>query len=82
MSVEPCFRVVITTYDRVRNEFKKREAGIENESPLFDIDWYRIVLDESHKVRARTMLAQAVISLKGKYKWCLSGTPFQVFVYI
>jgi hypothetical protein len=24
------------------------------------------------------MLAQAVTSLKGKFKWCLSGTPFQV----
>lgn len=42
--IEPCFRVIITTYDRVRGEFKKRESGIENESPLFDIDWHRIVL--------------------------------------
>ncbi|KAK4514639.1 alpha 1,2 mannosyltransferase [Mucor velutinosus] len=74
---QPCFRVIITTYDRVRGEFKKREQGIENQSPLFDIDWHRIVLDESHKVRARTMLANAVTSLKGKFKWCLSGTPFQ-----
>ncbi|KAG2215044.1 hypothetical protein INT46_008278 [Mucor plumbeus] len=32
---------------------------------------------ESHKVRARTMLANAVTTLKGKFKWCLSGTPFQ-----
>ncbi|KAL7330030.1 hypothetical protein PS15p_205027 [Mucor circinelloides] len=74
---QPCFRVIITTYDRVRGEYKKRVQGIENESPLFDIDWHRIVLDESHKVRARTMLANAVSSLKGKFKWCLSGTPFQ-----
>ncbi|CEP08705.1 hypothetical protein [Parasitella parasitica] len=74
---QPCFRVIITTYDRVRGEFKKREMGIENESPLFDIEWHRIVLDESHKVRARTMLANAVTSLRGKFKWCLSGTPFQ-----
>ncbi|KAF1802733.1 SNF2 family N-terminal domain-containing protein [Mucor lusitanicus] len=74
---QPCFRVIITTYDRVRGEFKKREQGFENQSPLFDIDWHRIVLDESHKVRARTMLANAVTSLRGKFKWCLSGTPFQ-----
>ncbi|KAI8647231.1 SNF2 family N-terminal domain-containing protein [Parasitella parasitica] len=77
MIEQPCFRVIITTYDRVRSEFKKREMGFENESPLFDVDWHRIVLDESHKVRARTMLANAVISLRGKFKWCLSGTPFQ-----
>ncbi|KAI7903454.1 SNF2 family N-terminal domain-containing protein [Cokeromyces recurvatus] len=74
---QPCFRVVITTYDRVRGEYKKRKNGIEDESPLFDIDWHRIVLDESHKVRARTLLAHAVTTLKGKYKWCLTGTPFQ-----
>ncbi|KAI8333257.1 P-loop containing nucleoside triphosphate hydrolase protein [Choanephora cucurbitarum] len=74
---QPCFRVIISTYDRVRNEYKKRLSGIMDESPLFDVDWHRIVLDESHKVRGRTMLAQAVTALKGKYKWCLSGTPFQ-----
>ncbi|KAI8972029.1 SNF2 family N-terminal domain-containing protein [Mycotypha africana] len=74
---QPCFRVIITTYDRVRNEYKKIMQGIDNESPLYNIDWHRIILDESHKLRARTMLASAVTSLKGKFKWCLSGTPFQ-----
>ncbi|KAI8073428.1 SNF2 family N-terminal domain-containing protein [Gilbertella persicaria] len=74
---QPCFRVIITTYDRVRNEYKKYISGAMDESSLFDVEWHRIVLDESHKVRDRTMLAHAVIGLKGKFRWCLSGTPFQ-----
>lgn len=28
------------------------------------------------------MLASAVTALKGKFKWCLSGTPFQVRPYM
>jgi SNF2 family DNA or RNA helicase len=86
--VEPCFRVVITTYDRVRSEFKRCEANpaaITNsfeESPLFDIEWYRVILDESHKVRGGTMLFHSVNALKSKYRWCLSGTPFQVTILI
>ncbi|PHZ12799.1 uncharacterized protein RHIMIDRAFT_237713 [Rhizopus microsporus ATCC 52813] len=74
---QPVFRVVIVTYDRVRMEFKKYING-DNNCPLYKVDWYRIVLDESHKVRAlRTMLSDAVLQLRGKYKWCLSGTPIQ-----
>lgn len=42
--IEPCFRVIITTYDRVRGEYKKLMKGIEDESPLFQMDWHRIVL--------------------------------------
>ncbi|RCH99010.1 hypothetical protein CU097_007190 [Rhizopus azygosporus] len=74
---QPVFRVVIVTYDRVRMEFKKYING-DNNCPLYKVDWYRIVLDESHKVRTlRTMLSDAVLQLRGKYKWCLSGTPIQ-----
>lgn len=76
--IEPHFRIIITTYDRVRLEYKKFINGDPN-CPLYHIDWYRIVLDESHKVRAlKTMLSDAVIELRGKFKWCLSGTPLQV----
>lgn len=73
--------MVITTYDRVRTEYKKNyssQATTSDEAPLFDVEWHRVVLDESHKVRGGTMLFQSVNALKSKYRWCLSGTPFQV----
>ncbi|GAA5817786.1 hypothetical protein MFLAVUS_011342 [Mucor flavus] len=77
------FRVVITTYDRVRAEFKRDEVnrkiinGRTENAPLFEINWARVVLDESHKVRGGTMLYHSVKALKAKIRWCLSGTPFQ-----
>jgi SNF2 family DNA or RNA helicase len=91
--------VVITTYDRVRAEFKKNEFNLRNiqnhgnndttaptptieDAPLFDVEWQRIVLDESHKVRGGTMLFHSVNALKAKFKWCLSGTPFQVSLLV
>ncbi|PVH89540.1 hypothetical protein DL98DRAFT_579331 [Cadophora sp. DSE1049] len=40
------------------------------------IDWYRIVIDESHKIKCQdSQLSFAVNALKGKHRWTLSGTP-------
>ena len=73
---------MITTYDRVRSEYK-RISGNSNtnydDAPLFDIEWHRVVLDESHKVRGNTMLFHSVNALMSKYRWCLTGTPIQVY---
>jgi SNF2 family DNA or RNA helicase len=51
--------------------------GHIDDAPLFNIEWHRIVLDESHKVRSGTMLYHSVKALHAKFRWCLSGTPFQ-----
>ncbi|KAI8980328.1 SNF2 family N-terminal domain-containing protein [Pilobolus umbonatus] len=75
---QPCFRVVITTYDRLRADYKRKMSGNYNGVTLFDIQWYRVVLDESHKVRTmKTILTESVLDLQTRFKWCLSGTPFQ-----
>ena len=40
--------------------------------------WHRIVLDEAHKIKARTSnTAKCIYALKSTYKWCLTGTPLQ-----
>jgi SNF2 family DNA or RNA helicase len=44
--------------------------------PLHDIDWFRVVLDESQAIKnnnARTSMACQ--NLKSVYRWCLTGTP-------
>ena len=47
-------------------------------SPLHQIHWQRIILDEAHKIKARTTsTAKAVYALDSDYKWCLTGTPLQ-----
>lgn len=39
---------------------------------------FRIILDEAHKIKSRTNnTAKSVLALRGRYKWCMSGTPLQ-----
>ncbi|KUG01494.1 ATP-dependent helicase rhp16 [Phytophthora nicotianae] len=50
----------------------------KGKSPLHQIQWTRIVLDEAHYIKDRNCnTARGVFELKSKYKWCLSGTPLQ-----
>lgn len=45
---------------------------------MFDFNWFRIILDEAHYIKGRTILvAQAIYNLKGQYRWCSTGTPVQ-----
>ena len=47
-------------------------------SPLFGRRWTRIVLDEAHRIKnAKGSTAQAAFNLRGKRRWCVSGTPIQ-----
>jgi len=43
---------------------------------LFQVRWERVILDEAHTIRnPKTMLAQGVVQLDAKFRWCLTGTP-------
>uniref|UniRef100_A0A3Q2Y583 Helicase-like transcription factor n=1 Tax=Hippocampus comes TaxID=109280 RepID=A0A3Q2Y583_HIPCM len=60
--------VVLTTYNVLHDV----------SSPLHDINWLRVVLDEGHVVRnPNTQMSKAVLDLKAKRRWILSGTPIQ-----
>lgn len=51
---------------------------IKEKSPIHQIHWNRIVLDEAHNIKERsTNTAKAAFELKSDFKWCLSGTPLQ-----
>ncbi|EED22940.1 helicase, putative [Talaromyces stipitatus ATCC 10500] len=71
------FDIVITTYNTLAKEHGMRNSG-DNESPLHDIEWYRVILDEAHMIRRQaTTFHRAVIDLSARLRWCLSGTPIQ-----
>ncbi|EIN06926.1 hypothetical protein PUNSTDRAFT_90645 [Punctularia strigosozonata HHB-11173 SS5] len=45
---------------------------------LFDVKWFRVVLDEGHTIKNRnTKAAQACCALEAKFRWVLTGTPMQ-----
>ncbi|KAF7884513.1 uncharacterized protein EAF02_004849 [Botrytis sinoallii] len=75
-----------------RSKGKKRNAADEEAPPietlphdklgtagvLYDINWYRVIIDEGHGIRNHDSKAShAVNALKSRYRWILTGTPFQ-----
>ncbi|KAK2685769.1 hypothetical protein QWA68_015378 [Fusarium oxysporum] len=66
--------IVLTTYETLRSDRAK-------ESPLFEHDWARVVLDEAHKIRNSSSQIFGVISkLQTQSRWCLTGTPIQNYL--
>ncbi|CAD6573847.1 MAG: hypothetical protein CYPHOPRED_005227 [Cyphobasidiales sp. Tagirdzhanova-0007] len=45
-------------------------------TPLFNMDWHRIVIDEAQNIRNRdTKSSRACVYLEARFRWCLTGTP-------
>lgn len=66
------FDVVITSYQTCMADFNV------SESPLYKCYWWRIILDEAHKVKnTSSKTAIACFNLKSLRRWCLTGTPVQ-----
>ncbi|KAH9849280.1 SNF2 family N-terminal domain-containing protein [Lenzites betulinus] len=65
--------VVITSYGTLVSEYAKHER---QPSPIFEVEWLRIVLDEAHHIKSRTSKsAKAVYTLRARRRWAVTGTP-------
>ncbi|EGO03554.1 hypothetical protein SERLA73DRAFT_69411 [Serpula lacrymans var. lacrymans S7.3] len=55
----------------VKPKKKKKQLGL-----LFQMNWYRVILDEAQNIRNRkTRNSRCVTELDATYRWCLTGTP-------
>jgi SNF2 family DNA or RNA helicase len=87
------YDVVLTTYQTLTSEFKRKEAwykkrqanpnAVQSKAEKFplldpDIEWYRVVLDEAQAIKNKgTHTSNAASQLRAQYRLCLTGTPMQ-----
>ncbi|XP_062189733.1 putative SWI/SNF-related matrix-associated actin-dependent regulator of chromatin subfamily A member 3-like 1 [Phragmites australis] len=65
------YDLVLTTYSTLGTEF-------EQDSPLKDINWFRVILDEAHVIKnSAARQTKAVIALNTERRWVVTGTPIQ-----
>ncbi|KAJ7044998.1 DNA repair protein RAD5 [Mycena alexandri] len=68
-------KVVITSYGVLASEHAKSEKS-SSKSPVFEIEWLRVVLDEAHSCKSRSSkTAKAVYALSARRRWAVTGTP-------
>jgi len=71
------YDIVITTYGTVSSEFSGRGSK-GTVSPLRQLKWFRVILDEAHTIReSRAAQSQAIFNLWAQRRWCMTGTPIQ-----
>lgn len=81
------FDAIITTYSTLSNEYAQilkrekelgRQLNYEEKSnfPLFQIRFFRIVLDEAHNIKNRKSLqGRACTAVDADCRWAVTGTP-------
>ncbi|QDZ23350.1 ATP-dependent helicase [Chloropicon primus] len=61
-----------------QEQLKDQSERLVENSLLHGVHWKRLILDEAHKIKARTTsVAKSIYSLRSDKKWCLTGTPLQ-----
>mmetsp|Transcript_1186 Transcript_1186/g.1460 ORF Transcript_1186/g.1460 Transcript_1186/m.1460 type:complete len:648 (+) Transcript_1186:1824-3767(+) len=76
------YDIVVTTYlvlvsdKRGNNKGSAQSIRDHGVPPLERLHWWRIILDESHTIKApNTIQTKSVVALSSLRKWCVTGTP-------
>ncbi|KAK0208680.1 RAD5-like protein [Desarmillaria ectypa] len=69
-------KIIVTSYGVLVSEHAKSEKSSNWNSPIFETEWLRVVLDEAHACKSRTSkTAKAVYALRARRRWAVTGTP-------
>lgn len=72
--------VLITTYGVAMTDWSNiQDFSVDRErSPLFETEFWRVVLDEAHQIKNRnSKTSLACKDIKAKRRWAVTGTPIQ-----
>ena len=70
------YHIVLTTYGMISTRPNKYRSDWV--SPLWDVNWDRIIFDEAHHLRnAKSNKHKGAAKLQGDIKWFITGTPIQ-----
>ncbi|KAI7905546.1 SNF2 family N-terminal domain-containing protein [Cokeromyces recurvatus] len=70
--------ILITTYGVLISEWTKSKENAIYNSPIFGIEFWRVVLDEAHQIKNRQSKAsQACRDVNAIRRWAVTGTPIQ-----
>lgn len=80
------FDIIFLPYESFRGDytfFMSQRPSLRNQitesrvtSPIFCMEWWRVVLDEVHLVENSRDLFKRCSTLQYENLWCISGTPF------
>ncbi|KAJ7660054.1 SNF2 family N-terminal domain-containing protein [Mycena rosella] len=73
---KPADDFIVSDSDDSGTDRPTKKKGKKDRGLLFQVDFYRIVLDEAQNIRnKRTRVSRAVTELSSIYRWCLTATP-------
>ncbi|KAL1822506.1 hypothetical protein ACET3Z_009284 [Daucus carota] len=68
----------LVKYDLVLTTYSLLASELESGSPVFQVPWWRVILDEAHLINHSTPTqASAVLRLNARRRWLVTGTPIQ-----
>lgn len=69
---------IVSIHVRTLEQVKACNKKLKGKHLIYCIPWNRVFCDESQRFcNPKTKTYKAIMSIYGKYKWCLSGTPIK-----
>jgi SNF2 family DNA or RNA helicase len=69
------FDLVVSTYETLSSDLRMWTKQAKQVPAASRVNWYRIVMDESHKSKGTSGVTACLKELRARRRWCVTGTP-------